>query len=333
METPEHFAYDPMVFDVSSPKYSRIPTDRLSNQAFSLQQGGELLSSQACRSPPLVQELRRERNKLEHEVFDLRKQVKLVPQLEQEMLYHADRADHLQNMIIELTERNKALEVMAHARGRSKSVMAGARIIRILTRTRYDNVRQRALAQWRVAAALVTMCNTHANTSSSSSTRHGGASTSEPQPPQPPQPPTLPPPRRPSPPPQQLARDSSAADSLPRQPSPLPPYRQPPTAQSSDELLAALQFENLKLQQAAAQQASLQARAMAAATLLAVMRRREDWILSSSWSKWRAIAFPSGAPLGDSSRASTQTPAGRLAHASASSPGYQYRFTVPKPYG
>ena len=281
----------------------------LAHRAHTLRDDSEILKLRASISPPMLQELRRERHALIDEVDRLRDGANLVPELERELLFHADRAEYLANLVTELEARNRRLQVMAHARSRSQQYLTGARILRPLLCGFADAAARRALVRWSCLARSnpepeAPSAPQHMHDDPSIARYH--AATTAPrveafmevvdwqpplQPPmlspqqQPRQPPRQPPRQRSRPPPQ-VVLDVLTPRSIPL-PIPSPPVA-PASPSFGAELLAKLQHENVVLQKSAVKQAKQQSRAVAAALLCGVLRRREDWLLSSCFSQWRA---------------------------------------------
>ena len=79
----------------------------------------------------------------------------MIPELERELLHHADRADKLTAEVSKLAEKNRALEVLAHARCRSKEHISAARIIRSLGRSRRDQLTRNSFLQWKMVMMLL----------------------------------------------------------------------------------------------------------------------------------------------------------------------------------
>ena len=212
----------------------------LSQTAKTLQDAGAALDSGLRAAEPVLQELRIETHQLQDQVEQLRAQLADVPQLEREVLYHADRADEMERVARELQGRNNRLQVLAHARARSRQQLDAIRPLRILVWARAIDSAARALAQWREAVRYAT---------AQDGARSGGADS---------------------------GRQSGVGGLFPA------------ATPGESAMVAQLRYQNMLLQRQIAQQALMTRRAVAAALLLAVMRKREDWQLASAWSMWRA---------------------------------------------
>jgi hypothetical protein len=120
----------------------------MSHSSKELQESGSILEAHATGSTNSLQLLRRENKELTQLCDAMRQDAELVPELEREMLYHADRADAFLLRVHELEERNRSLEVLAHARGRSKQHLVASRIVRTLLRSRLCDDLRRAFGRW-----------------------------------------------------------------------------------------------------------------------------------------------------------------------------------------
>ena len=133
----------------------------LSRLGKTLQESGAVLSDYAQQGTHM-QTLRRQKAELCSEVAalseenaSLQQELELIPELERELLHHADRADRADDRASSLEEKVRSLEVLAHARCRSKEHMCAARILRSLSKHRRDMLCRNAVFQWRLVAAVV----------------------------------------------------------------------------------------------------------------------------------------------------------------------------------
>ena len=78
-----------------------------------------------------------------------------LPLIEQEVLFHADRADTRERQVQELEARNSQLEVLAHARMRSQKQLQSAAQMRSLLRCSWSLLLAGALQKWRVAVLVL----------------------------------------------------------------------------------------------------------------------------------------------------------------------------------
>lgn len=124
------------------------PPERVSYSAKTLEHKGGSLHEAAAAAALNIQQLRRENNNISAQLETLRRDAELIPELERELLFHADRADELVTQLRNLEDRNRNLEVLSHARLRSKQHLVGARQVRCLLRASRETVIRRVLMQW-----------------------------------------------------------------------------------------------------------------------------------------------------------------------------------------
>ena len=81
----------------------------------------------------VLQQLREERIRLDGQLESMKAQLAAassdlanIPLLEQELLFHAGRADAMEQQVVDLGARNGQLEVLAHGRARSRAQLASA---------------------------------------------------------------------------------------------------------------------------------------------------------------------------------------------------------------
>ncbi len=137
----------------------------MSGIAASLQDSGSMLEDHARSSQGVVQQLREERIALLAQLETLESDLAALPLLEQELLYHADRADsnaeradrnaeradRAEKRYEELEARIRGLEVLAYARARSRPQLLGVRQLRALLYCRAERAMHRLLLRWRAA--------------------------------------------------------------------------------------------------------------------------------------------------------------------------------------
>jgi hypothetical protein len=218
-----------------------------------------------------LRRLRHENAVLTDNVAALQKGLTDLPELERMVLYQAERAEALEGIILELQERNGRLEVLAHARARASKQLTGAGQIRILLSCIGAEALRHALHAWHEVA--VRERGWYAALFGPPS-RVLGAHDSR------------------------LPAETALAAEGPGHPPPTPsrnPGQPPARAWGDPDLfgahaadIAALEYQNLLLQRAAAQQAKL-ARHEAGATLLLATRRHHDvGRLGEAWRDWVA---------------------------------------------
>ena len=100
-----------------------------------------------------LRHLREERQSLLQQVDSLREDVVAIPDLEMEVLHHADRADALERELAAAEARNQSLTVLAHARQRARTQIEAAARMRYVAASREASAAHSALCQWRAFSA------------------------------------------------------------------------------------------------------------------------------------------------------------------------------------
>lgn len=85
----------------------------------------------------------------------LKSDIAKLPLIEQEVLFHADRADRKERQVQDLEARNTQLEVLAHARMRSHKQLQSAAQLRSLLQCSWSLLLAGALQKWRVAVLVL----------------------------------------------------------------------------------------------------------------------------------------------------------------------------------
>ena len=137
-----------MLHDRGAMEVTPLPFDRHSMFAPSVSDATQQIVARE------LQALRVERASLVDTVDALRKDVEGIPMLEQELLYHADRADAMEQTVALLQARNQQLEVLAHRRMRSQYQLSSAAQMRCLHACVGTVALANALRTWRVAVLV-----------------------------------------------------------------------------------------------------------------------------------------------------------------------------------
>jgi len=95
-----------------------------------------------------IQQLREQRVGLEATIEALQSDMQSVPLLEQELLFHADRADAMERTLVEMDARNLHLETFAHARVRSQNQLNAAAHMRCFLKCSHALRLSHALRTW-----------------------------------------------------------------------------------------------------------------------------------------------------------------------------------------
>lgn len=95
-----------------------------------LQSAGDRLDGYAAGSLATIQSLRQERVSMAARLSELEQKVVDVPELERELLYHADRADSAERELFELRRMCASLKVLAYGRLRSRNHLVAAAALR-----------------------------------------------------------------------------------------------------------------------------------------------------------------------------------------------------------
>ena len=213
----------------------------------------EGLSTVEVQSHTQLRLLREEKAELEARVSALEHDVRELPTLERDLLFQADRADVLESALESLTARYRSLQVLAHGRARGQNLNAAAAIVRcVLTSLQLRRLAS-ALRIWRELPTSGFAARRPDDMGLSTPQSHQGAST--------------------------YARATSAS------------WKPPMLAAAGAAELTTLQYQNLLLQRAAAQQARQARYDCGAALVCAFQRREHNWVLGIYWRLWSRFAW------------------------------------------